>query len=153
MERRPSFSFPVADWEFLPLDVLKTIHIEVKEYFQSQLDETISVTTKTTQYIIGFLSYLFAVSVFILSKLNPTPFLYILYGLSTVDVLLASLIIMGRKGHESGLRTENILTADFDDHTNFNDSEKEKLAYYNMIKSNENKIEEIIKYSHELAFY
>ncbi|MEJ2884181.1 hypothetical protein [Pedobacter sp. GR22-6] len=145
MEERTRFVFPVADWEKIPLEVFKTTHLEVKQYFQSQLEETISVTTKTTQYAIGFLSYLFAVSVFILTKLHPSCFLYILYTFATIDIALAGWIVMGRKGHETGLRSDNILTQDFDDHDNFCDTEKEKLAYLNMIKSNEMKIDDIIK--------
>lgn len=137
--------FPVADWELLPLEVLKTTYHEVKQYFHSQLDETTSVTSKAIQFGLGFLSFLFGVSLLVFIKHPPTIWHYVLYSASAIDIGIAIFILLGRKGHEIGLRTSNILSSDFDDHQNFNDEEKEKLAYYNMIKSYEQKINDTVR--------
>ena len=130
---------PFEEWDSLPIESYKIILSEIKERFNSQIAEIISVTDKTTNYTIGFLSFLFGTSAFIFTKYQLDTLTWILFVLSAINTLYGVSIVKGRKGFSAGLIADNILTNDFDDP----EFDKERLAYFNILKSYQIKIDGI----------
>ncbi|QJD97181.1 hypothetical protein HH214_15535 [Mucilaginibacter robiniae] len=137
-------SFPVADWEIIPLEIYKPLLSEVKERFNVVAQETESITDKSIKCLLGFITYYFGVGVFLISNhysINWLIYVTITFA-ATIVVYKGYRLITLRPSHTVGLLPENVLTQDFEQNTGFDDVEKERLFYYNAIKCYVLKIQE-----------
>ncbi len=125
---------PFTEWDSLPLESYKLILAELKERFESEISEVVSVTDKVTKYTIGFLTFLFATSVYVLAKYSINEMTWVFFILSAANAGYGVWIVSAREGFSSGLVADNILTDDFDS-TDFTALEKERLSYLNAIKA------------------
>ncbi len=135
--------FPVADWEAIPLDTYKNLLAEVKDRFNYDIEEVVSITDKAIKYEFGFLTFLFGVGVFIFSHYQQNLYYWIpLLILSAINVYKGFRVIKSRPLHSNGLIPSNVLSKDYELSSTFTDEEKEKLFYYRAILTYTIKIEE-----------
>ena len=147
-----NFTFPVEDWEVIPMDVYKSLLSEVKERFDHDIEEVVSVTDKAIKYEFGFLTFLFGVGVFIFTHYTPSLWYWTpLLIFSAYNVYKGYTVIKSRPLHSNGLLPSNVLSTDYDLCSGFNDEEKERLFYYNAIKTYTAKIEQSRADNHNRA--
>jgi hypothetical protein len=111
------------------------------------------VTEKSIKCLLGFISYYFAVGVFLLKEHYVINwFCYIsITILSGIVIYRGYKVIRLRKAHTTGLLPENVLSKDFNANTGFDDDEKIRLFYRNAIITYNTKITEGIEDSENRA--
>lgn len=140
-------SFPVEDWEAIPLETYKALFIEVKEKFDIITDEIVSCTDKSVKCLLAFITYIFGIGVFLLTnhyKVNLICYSVIIL-FSARNVWMGYMVIRLRPSHTTGLLPENVLSKDYNISSDFSDDEKQKLFYYKAILTYTTKITEGIK--------
>lgn len=146
------YSFPVEDWEAIPLETYKNLFIEVKERFNHDIEEVVSVTDKAIKYEFGFLTFLFGVGVFIFTHYSVSLWYWTpLLIFSGYNIYKGYTVIKSRQLHSNGLIPSNVLSKDYNFSPDFNDEEKEKLFYYKAILTYTTKIEQSKDDNHNRA--
>jgi len=147
-----NLNFPVEDWEAIPLETYKNLLVEVKDRFNYDIEEVVSVTDKAIKYEFGFLTFVFGIGVFIFSHYQQSLWYWSpLFIASAVNVFKGYKVIKSRPLHSNGLIPSNVLSKDYNLSSNFTDDEKDKLFYYNAILSYTIKIEQSQKDNHDRA--
>jgi len=147
-----TFDFPVEDWEAIPLETYKSLLAEVKERFNHDIEEVVSVTDKAIKYEFGFLTFLLGVGIFIFGH-NQQSIWYFspLLVISAYNVYKGYTVIKSRSLHSNGLLPENVLSKDYNISSDFTVEEKEKLFYYKAIQTYLVKIEQSRTDNHNRA--
>lgn len=137
-------SFPVADWEEVPIDTYRNLLSEVKERFEVTTEEIVSCTDKSIKCLLAFITYLFGVGVFLVTNHYEINWLcyFVIIAISAYNAFLGYKIIRLRPTHTTGLLPENVLSQDYNANTGFSQEEKEKLFYYKAIQTYVIKISE-----------
>jgi len=143
-----SVKLPFEEWDQISLEAYKEMLNEVRLGFEAAISETISVTDKTTKFLIGFLTFLFATSALVFMKYPLSTTTWLIYCASAANSFFGAWIIRARLGYSSGLHIENIATKDFDN-IDFTLAEKEQLVYFNLIKAYKLKVDGIIDDNNE----
>jgi hypothetical protein len=147
-----TFDFPVEDWEAIPLETFKNLLAEVKERFNHDIEEVVSVTDKAIKYEFGFLTFLLGTGVFIFAH-NQESIWYFspLLVLSAYNVYKGYTVIKSRPLHSNGLLPANVLSKDYNLSSDFTEEQKEKLFYYKAIQTYMVKIEQSRTDNHDRA--
>ena len=136
-------NFPVKDWEAIPLDTFKNLLAEVKERFNHDIEEVVSVTDKSIKCQFGFLTFLFGVGVFIFSHYQQSiGYFSPLLAISAYNIYKGYTVIKSRSLHSNGLLPVNVLSKDYNLSSDFTEEQKEKLFYYKAVEAYTIKIEQ-----------
>lgn len=139
-----ALKIPFKEWDQISIESYKVILEEVRLMFEAGIAETVSVTDKTSKFLIGFLTFLFATCALIFIKYPIINAAWLTFFASAINSIYGVWIIRTRNGFSSGLKLDNITTKDIDN-PKFTLEEKGKIIYLNTIKAYSIKIEGIIE--------